>query len=94
VTLNRHVVSRTASRRLRDVTRSASDDAQTLRDKRARIVLDELSQFVGVLDRQGVGGAGRIGHGRAGRDLDWVVTGRIRHQQGDVAAGADRRLCA
>ena len=43
-----------ASRRLRDVTLSASDDPQTQRDKLARIVLDEMFQFVGLLDADGL----------------------------------------
>jgi len=39
---------------LRDVTLSADDDVQTHRDKLARIVLDEMYQFVGLLDAQGL----------------------------------------
>src|SRR4029453_8354063 len=40
-------------RRVRDVTLSASDDFQTQRDKLARIMLDAMYQFVGLLDVHG-----------------------------------------
>ena len=39
--------------RVRDVTLSASDDLQRYRQKLARIVLDEMYQFVGLLDTDG-----------------------------------------
>lgn len=35
---------------VRDVALSATDDLQTQRDKLARIMLDEMYQFVGLLD--------------------------------------------
>jgi len=38
---------------VRDVTLSASDDFDTRRDKLARIMLDEMYQFVGLLDVRG-----------------------------------------
>lgn len=38
---------------VRDVTLSASDDVQSYRQKLARIVLDEMYQFVGLLDTDG-----------------------------------------
>ena len=53
-TINRKLFSRAASRRLRGVTLSATDDVQTHRDKLARIVLDEMYQFVGLLDADGL----------------------------------------
>ena len=39
--------------RVRDVTLSSTDDLQTHREKLARIVLDEMYQFVGLLDTDG-----------------------------------------
>ncbi|MBF6991970.1 adenylate/guanylate cyclase domain-containing protein [Cupriavidus sp. IK-TO18] len=39
--------------RVRDVTLSVSDDFQTQRDKLARIMLDAMYQFVGLLDAHG-----------------------------------------
>jgi PAS domain S-box-containing protein len=53
-TINQQLFSHAASRRLRDVMLSASDDVQTHRDKLARIVLDEMYQFVGLLDADGL----------------------------------------
>jgi PAS domain S-box-containing protein len=53
-TINRQLFSRAASRRLRDVVLSSADDVQTHRDKLARIVLDEMYQFVGLLDADGL----------------------------------------
>jgi PAS domain S-box-containing protein len=52
-TIHRQLFAQAASRRLRDVILSASDDVQTHRDKLARIVLDEMVQFVGLLDTDG-----------------------------------------
>ncbi|MDT4809700.1 Sensor histidine kinase RcsC [compost metagenome] len=40
--------------RVRDVTLSAGDDPQVLREKLARVVLDEMYQFVGLLDPSGL----------------------------------------
>jgi PAS domain S-box-containing protein len=53
-TINLQLFSHAASRRLRDVMLSAADDVQTHRDKLARIVLDEMYQFVGLLDANGL----------------------------------------
>ncbi|MBL0089867.1 MAG: PAS domain S-box protein [Ideonella sp.] len=53
-TINRQLFLNAASLRLRDVVLSASDDVQTHRDKLARIVLDEMYQFVGLLDTDGM----------------------------------------
>src|ERR1700730_13503387 len=39
--------------RVRDVTLFGTDDLQTHREKLARIVLDEMYQFVGLLDTDG-----------------------------------------
>ena len=39
---------------MRDVTLSATDDLQTHREKIARIVVDEMYQFVGLLDAGGI----------------------------------------
>ena len=46
--------SRAETRRLRDVVLSTGDDRATHRDKLARIVLDEMYQFVGLLDASGM----------------------------------------
>ena len=46
--------SHAPSQRLRGVTLFATDDVQTHRDKLARIVLDEMYQFVGLLDADGL----------------------------------------
>ena len=53
-TINGQLFSNAASRRLRDVMLSVTDDVQTHRDKLARIVLDEMYQFVGLLDADGM----------------------------------------
>ena len=53
-TLNRQLFAHAESRRLRDVMLAADDDVQTHRDKLARIVLDEMYQFVGLLDADGL----------------------------------------
>ncbi len=46
--------SHSPSIRVRDVTLSQADDRQRHREKLARIVLDEMFQFVGLLDAQGL----------------------------------------
>lgn len=53
-TIKHELFSHAGSRRLRDVMLSADDDVQTHRDKLARIVLDEMYQFVGLLDADGL----------------------------------------
>ncbi len=53
-TINRQLFTHAASRRVRDVTLSAADDLQTHREKLARIVVDEMYQFVGLLDADGI----------------------------------------
>lgn len=53
-TLNRQLFMGGESRRLRNVQLLATDDVSTHRDKLARIVLDEMYQFVGLLDAQGL----------------------------------------
>jgi PAS domain S-box-containing protein len=40
--------------RVRDIAISATDDLQTLRDKLAHIIVDEMYQFVGLLDVNGM----------------------------------------
>ncbi len=52
--INRQLFTRSPALRVRDVTLSASDDLQTHREKLARIVLDEMYQFVGLLDVNGM----------------------------------------
>ena len=52
--LNRQLFEDSPELRVRDVTLLASDDVQTQREKLARIVLDEMYQFVGLLDAQGM----------------------------------------
>jgi PAS domain S-box-containing protein len=53
-TINRQLFAHAASRRVGGVTLSADDDLQTHREKLARIVLDEMYQFVGLLDVDGI----------------------------------------
>ena len=50
---NRQLFTQSSALRVRDVTLSATDDLQTHREKLARIVLDEMYQFVGLLDADG-----------------------------------------
>jgi PAS domain S-box-containing protein len=50
---NRQLFAHSNSLRLREVTLLAADDLQTHREKLARIVLDEMYQFVGLLDANG-----------------------------------------
>jgi PAS domain S-box-containing protein len=50
---NRQLFGKSPVLELRDVTLSAADDLQTHREKLARIVLDEMYQFVGLLDADG-----------------------------------------
>ncbi len=51
--INRRVSANSEALRVRDVTLSASDDFETKRDKLARIMLDSMYQFVGLLDARG-----------------------------------------
>jgi PAS domain-containing protein len=51
--INHQLFTHTPTLRVRDVTLSATDDLQTHREKLARIVLDEMYQFVGLLDAHG-----------------------------------------
>ncbi|UIF91024.1 adenylate/guanylate cyclase domain-containing protein [Cupriavidus sp. UYPR2.512] len=51
--ISRQLFSNSAEFRVRDVTLSASDDFDTQRDKLARIMLDAMYQFVGLLDVDG-----------------------------------------
>ena len=51
--INRQLFARTTSLRVRDVTLRAEDDVQTHREKLSRIVLDDLYEFVGLLDANG-----------------------------------------
>src|SRR6266446_7273111 len=53
-TINRQLFTDSPELRVRDVTLSATDNVQTHREKLARIVLDELYQFVGLLDQNGM----------------------------------------
>jgi PAS domain S-box-containing protein len=50
---NRQLFTQSPVLRVRDVALSATDAVQTHREKLARIVLDELYQFVGLLDADG-----------------------------------------
>lgn len=52
-TIHRRVFPDPLELQVRDVTLSASDDFQTQRDKLARIMLDAMYQFVGLLDVHG-----------------------------------------
>ncbi|WP_454751588.1 adenylate/guanylate cyclase domain-containing protein [Cupriavidus necator] len=52
-TIHRRVFPAPLELRVRDVTLSASDDFQAQRDKLARIMLDAMYQFVGLLDVHG-----------------------------------------
>lgn len=51
--INRQLFKRSSSLRVRDVTLRVEDDLQTQREKLARIVLDELYEFVGLLGADG-----------------------------------------
>ncbi|MFC3106464.1 adenylate/guanylate cyclase domain-containing protein [Undibacterium arcticum] len=53
-TINRQLFTDSAALRVRDVTLSATDDHQTHREKLASIVLNEMYQFVGLLDANGM----------------------------------------
>ena len=53
-TINRQLFMDSPALRVRDVTLCATDDLQTHREKLARIVLDEMYQFVGLLDANGM----------------------------------------
>ena len=50
---NPHLFGHRASLRVRQVELNASDDVQHQREKLARIVMDEMYQFVALLDVQG-----------------------------------------
>ncbi|ODV43904.1 adenylate cyclase [Cupriavidus sp. UYMMa02A] len=52
-TISRQLFLHSAAFRVRDVTLSASDSFDTQRDKLARIMLDAMYQFVGLLDVDG-----------------------------------------
>jgi PAS domain S-box-containing protein len=52
--INRQLFADGPALGVRDVTLSATDDLQTHREKLARIVLDEMYQFVGLLDENGM----------------------------------------
>ncbi len=54
MTLNdRQKSKRSSVIRVRDVTLHVADDSQTYREKLARVILDELYEFVGILDANG-----------------------------------------
>lgn len=52
--INNQLFNGTTSLRVRDVVLRATDDFQTHREKIARILLDELYEFVGLLDASGM----------------------------------------
>ena len=52
--INRQLFKSTPTLDVRAVTLSADDDLQTHREKLARIVLDEMVHFVGLLDAKGI----------------------------------------
>ncbi|MGQ0621158.1 MAG: ATP-binding protein [Panacagrimonas sp.] len=52
-TINRQLFERSSALSVRDVTLMAEDDLQTHREKLSRILLDELFEFVGLLDSEG-----------------------------------------
>jgi PAS domain S-box-containing protein len=54
LSINHRLFRDTSALRVRGVTLSATDDLQTHREKLARIVLDEMYQFVGLLDADGM----------------------------------------
>ncbi len=49
-----HLFERSASLRVRSVTLQAQDSIQTHREKLAKIILDDMYQFVGLLDAKGM----------------------------------------
>ena len=54
LSLNHRLFAASPTLRVRDVLLSATDDLQTHREKLARVVLDEMYQFVGLLDADGM----------------------------------------
>jgi PAS domain S-box-containing protein len=52
-TVNRQLFTHSQTRRVGDVTLSSTDDLQAHREKLARIILDEMYQFAGLLDAEG-----------------------------------------
>jgi PAS domain S-box-containing protein len=54
LSLNHRLFEASPTLRVRDVLLSATDDLQTHREKLARVVLDEMYQFVGLLDADGM----------------------------------------
>jgi hypothetical protein len=53
-TINRQLFENSQKLRVGDVTLCATDDLDTHREKLARIMLDEMYQFVGLLDANGM----------------------------------------
>src|SRR5262249_45966265 len=53
-TINRQLFKHSQTRHVGDVTLSSTDDLQAHREKLARIVLDEMYQFAGLLDAEGM----------------------------------------
>jgi PAS domain S-box-containing protein/diguanylate cyclase (GGDEF)-like protein len=89
--------------RVGEVTLQASDDKQTLREKLARVILDEMVQFVGLLDPDGstieINCAALAGAGLQLEDIQgkafwstrwWAVSEGVR----DIARDAVRRARA
>lgn len=95
--INRQLFSDSDSLSVRDVTLRATDDVQTHREKLARIVLDELYEFVGLLDANGttleINRAALEGAGIALDDIQgrpfwearwWATSPEVQREQREV----------
>jgi PAS domain S-box-containing protein len=95
--INRQLFSDAESLRVRDVTLHATDDVQTHREKLARIMLNELYEFVGLLDANGTTlEINRAALDGAGIELDeirgrpfwearwWATTKEVQNEQREV----------
>lgn len=95
--INRQLFAASDSLCVRDVTLRATDDVQTHREKLARIVLDELYEFVGLLDAHGttleINRAALEGAGIALDDIQgrpfwearwWATSPEVRREQREV----------
>ena len=102
-TLNSQLFADCQALQVRDVTLSATDDAQSHREKLARILLDEMHQFVGLLDSKGnILDVNRAALERAGIQLDdvqgkpfwearwWLASQAIQQTQRDLVRRASQ----
>lgn len=99
--INRQLFTHSSTLCVRDVVLRATDDVQTHREKLARILLDELYEFVGLLDAQGmtleINQAALNGAGIQFDDIQgkpfwearwWAVSKETREQQKELVRRA------